>query len=128
MKIIFEDNTRVDMNKFGFSALDNKTNRLSSLSSSSLNICSADKPDQSGVELSADKDFNGMIKTFNSNYKQTTILGTAAPGTLSGTLMISNMEGQFIAGFGADPKDGKDGPARLAARYGEAGWSASGKK
>ena len=67
----------------------------------------------------------GFIKTLNADGKETAYLGTAEGG---GALLIHNMDGELIAGFGASPDNGKDGAAILFDRYGDIGWTASGKK
>ena len=68
----------------------------------------------------------GVIETHNADGKQTSYLGTGDDG--SGILTIQNMDGELIAGFGASPDNGKDGAAILFDRYGDIGWTASGKK
>jgi len=73
-----------------------------------------------------DNGTGGYIKISNSDGKQTSYLGTAEDG--SGILTIQNMEGELIAGFGSSPDNGKDGAAILFDRYGDVGWTASGKK
>ena len=68
----------------------------------------------------------GFLRTFNTDGKETSYLGTGEDG--SGILTIQNMEGELIAGFGSSPDNGKDGAAILFDRYGDVGWTASGKK
>ena len=68
----------------------------------------------------------GHLSTYNADGKETSYLGTNKDG--SGVLMIHNMDEQFIAGFGASPDNGKDGEAIIFDRYGDVGWSASGKQ
>ena len=72
------------------------------------------------------EDDGGTLTTFNADGKETSYLGTAEDG--SGILTIQNMEGELIAGFGSSPDNGKDGAAILFDRYGDVGWTASGKK
>ena len=71
-------------------------------------------------------DGGGFLSTYNTDGKETSYLGTNKDG--SGVLMIHNMDEQFIAGFGASPDNGKDGEAVLFDRYGDVGWTASGKQ
>ena len=68
----------------------------------------------------------GHLSTYNADGKETSYLGTTDDG--SGLLMIENMDGELIAGFGASPDNGKDGEAVLFDRYGDVGWTASGKQ
>jgi len=71
-------------------------------------------------------DGNGFLQTYNADGKETAYLGTAEGG--GGALLIHNMDGELIAAFGASPDNGKDGEAVLFDRYGDIGWSASGKQ
>jgi hypothetical protein len=68
----------------------------------------------------------GFLSTYNADGKKTSYLGTGENG--SGILTIQNMDGELIAGFGSSPDNGKDGAAILFDRYGDIGWTASGKK
>ena len=69
----------------------------------------------------------GFLETSNAEGKQTAFLGTVEDENF-GALLIHNMDGELIAGFGASPDNGKDGEAVLLDRYGDVGWSASGKQ
>ena len=71
-------------------------------------------------------DGGGFLSTYNTDGKETSYLGTTDDG--SGLLMIENMDGELIAGFGASLDNGKDGEAVLFDRYGDVGWTASGKQ
>ena len=76
--------------------------------------------------LGTGKEGFGFLKTYNADGLETAYLGTGEDG--SGILTIQNMEGELIAGFGSSPDNGKDGVAFLLDRYGDIGWTASGKK
>ena len=78
------------------------------------------------INIGISDDDSGFLSTYNADGKETSFLGTDIEG--SGALMINNMDEQLIAGFGASPDNGKDGEAVLFDRYGDIGWSASGKQ
>jgi len=67
----------------------------------------------------------GHIKTFNDG-QETVFVGTGIHS--GGMLLINNYEGERVGFFGENPEDGKDGAAVLFDRYGDIGWSASGKQ
>ena len=66
----------------------------------------------------------GAIRTFNAEGKETAYLGTAENG--GGFLKIYNKH-EVMTGYFGSNKD-NDGMAFLKDRYGDIGWSASGKK
>ena len=66
----------------------------------------------------------GFIKTINRDGKQTAYLGTGKEGF--GFLQTFNKNGVETGYFGTNINN--DGMALLLDRYGDAGWSASGKK
>ena len=85
----------------------------------------------------------GLLKTYNADGKDMCYLGPGKSGNGSGGLIISNVNGKESSYFGeyletyndAGVKTGyfgtskdRDGIAVLMDRYGDAGWSASGKK
>ncbi len=59
----------------------------------------------------------GFLETYDADGKKTTYPGT---GNHSG--------GNTVGAFGASPGDVKDGAVALFDRYGDIGWSASGKQ
>jgi len=66
----------------------------------------------------------GFIQTYNADGKETAYLGTSVDG--SGKLTTSNKHEVMVGYFGTDQDN--DGVAVLYDRYGDGGWSASGKK
>jgi len=86
----------------------------------------SNKDEKRTCHLATGIDGSGLLEISNANGAQTCYLGTNDYG--SGFLTISNMYENIIAGFGASPEDGKDGTAVLWDRYGDTGWSASGKQ
>ena len=82
-----------------------------------------DKDINAAVSLMSGQ-FGGILNTFNADGKQTVYLGTGESG--NGQLRTFNKHEVLTGFFGAN-KD-NDGMAVLLDRYGDEGWSASGKK
>ena len=95
------------------------------------------------ADISVSDNSGGIIKTYNADGKDMCYLGPGKSGNGSGGLIISNVNGKESSYFGeyletyndAGVKTGyfgtskdRDGIAVLMDRYGDAGWSASGKK
>ena len=76
------------------------------------------------IHLGTAEECGGFLQTFNADGNQTSYLGTAGGGI--GILGTHNKHGVQVGYFGAN-KYG-DGVAVLNDRYGDAGWSATGKK
>ena len=66
----------------------------------------------------------GQLRTFNADGKQTAYLGTDEGG--GGHLETFNIHEKMTGYFGTNNVN--DGLAALSDRYGDAGWSASGKQ
>jgi len=66
----------------------------------------------------------GILKTYNADGKETAYLGTGSEG--GGYLKTYNKHEVRTGYFGSDKNN--DGLAVLYDRYGDAGWSASGKQ
>jgi len=76
------------------------------------------------ASLGTKKNGGGQLFTFNADGKMTAFLGTDASGI--GYLSTSNADGKETAFLGTNKNN--DGMILLSDRYGDAGWSASGKK
>jgi|TARA_B100000315_G_scaffold9017_1_gene8888 hypothetical protein len=74
--------------------------------------------------LGTTDDGGGQLTTSNSDGKQTAYLGTGESG--NGYLKTYNEHKEMTGYFGTNEE--KDGVVVLFDRYGDAGWSASGKK
>ena len=66
----------------------------------------------------------GFLRTFNADGKETSYLGTGEGG--GGFLVTNNKLGVRVGYFGSD--NSQDGLIGVFDRYGDLGWSESGKK
>tara|TARA_Y100000590_G_C15487156_1_gene926267 strand:+ start:58 stop:990 length:933 start_codon:yes stop_codon:yes gene_type:complete len=98
----------------------------SSLDSKAFRTWNSDGKPTTFLGVDLDSSLEGaFLKTFNDG-QETVFVGTGDHS--GGMLTISNSGGNMVGAFGVSPDDGKDGAAILLDRYGDAGWSASGKQ